>query len=109
MDNQVPSLLRGRKLEPGLVCTRTGSRLSGAVLVHPVSADAPAGVLPWRDGSSAAFASIADRAGPDEVRHYKQCFLLAERCRAEGRDRKPEASGAEMVQVRRAYPRADGC
>jgi hypothetical protein len=88
---------------------RSRGRLCGAVLVHPVSADLPARVLPWRNGPSAAVTSVAGGAGPDAVRHEERYFLPAWHCRAEGRYRKPEASGADMVQVRRAYPRADAC
>jgi hypothetical protein len=77
--------------------------------MHPVSVNAPAGVLPCRDGPSATFASVTGGAGSDGVGCEERSFRSAERCRAEGRYRKPEASRAEVVQVRREYPRADVC
>jgi hypothetical protein len=86
---------------------RSRDRLCRAVLVHPVSADTPADVLPWRDGPSAAFASATGGVGTDCVQHRERCFRPAERCRAEGRYRQPETPGAEIVQVRRADSCAD--
>jgi hypothetical protein len=87
-----------------------GDQSRRAVFMHPVSADASASVLPWRDRPSAAFASLTGSTRPDAVRHRERSFGLAEPDRAEGCCyRKAEASGAEMVQVRRAYQRADLC
>lgn len=84
-------------------------RLCDAVLVHPVSADAPAGGLPWRDDLSAALALIASGAGRDDVRQQERIFRPAEPCRAEGRYRKTEATRAEVGQVRGTHPHGDVC
>ena len=78
-----------------------------AVLVHPPPAGASTGVLPWRERPTAALASLTASGCSDAVRHHGRGFLPAESGRAEGYYRKPEASGAEMIQVRRAHSRAN--
>ena len=77
--------------------------------MHPVAADAPAGVLAWRDRPSAVLASLTDSARPDAVRHRERSFGLGKPDRAESCYRQAQASRAEVVQVRRADPRADLC
>jgi hypothetical protein len=75
--------------------------------MHPVPAQAPAGVLSSRDRPPAAFAWLTGGADPEAVRHLGRGFRPAEAGRAEVRYREPETSGAEMIQVRRADARAD--
>jgi len=77
--------------------------------MHPISTEASSDVLTCRDGQSAAFASLTSSTRPDAVRRQGCSFLLAEPGWAQGCHRKPEASRAELLQVRRAYPRADLC
>jgi hypothetical protein len=58
--------------------------------------DASAGVLPRRDRTSTAFASLIGSAGAGAVRHQKSSFLQAEADWTEGCHRKPETTGAEI-------------
>jgi hypothetical protein len=58
---------------------------------------------------SAAFAWLTRGPSAGAVGHHKSSVLSAEADWTEGCHRKPEAAGAEMSQVRRAYARANLC